>query len=249
MFRPPAPCLSGKRRKRPFFRLVLTAAFCALLAASPTARVEAQGGRSMPMIRDAEIEAILREEADPIFLAAGLQPEDVSLYLVGVDELQAMVTGGQNMLLFTGLIVRTENPNQLLGVIAHETGHIANGHLARQNEALRSAKAARIFTMGLGILAAVVGPDPSAAAGLLYSADYFGALQMISYTRIQEGAADQAAAKYLERAGMSGKGLVDFFGKMRAQEVFSNVRKYPFLIDHPLTGDRIEALTQRVTTA
>jgi len=246
MFRSPAPCSSGRRRKLPFLRAALAGALCLSLMATPTARVEAQGG-ALPMIRDAEIEAILREEANPIFIAAGLKPEDVSLYLVGMNELQAMVTGGQNLLLFTGLIVRTENPNQLLGVIAHETGHIASGHLARQNEAMRSAKAARLVTLGLGILAALA--EPSAAAGMFYSADYFGALQMISYTRVQEGAADQAAAKYLEKAGMSGKGLVDFFAKLRAQDVFSNIRKYPFLVDHPLTGDRIESLTQRVTTA
>lgn len=251
MFRPPAPRISRPARRPSMIRNASLAAVAALslaLAATPVARVEAQSN-AISLIRDAEIEAILRKDTDPILVAAGLQPKDVNLYLVGENDLNAFVSGGQNIFLNTGLIIKTENPNQLIGVIAHETGHIASGHLVRQNEAMRGATATRMLTFGLGILAAIAAPDPSAAAGLFYSADYFAALQMMSYTRVQESAADQAAAKFIEKSGASGKGLVDFFNNFRSQEVFSEMRRYPYFRSHPLSSDRIGALRERVTSA
>jgi predicted Zn-dependent protease len=99
--------------------------------------------------------------------------------------------------------------------------------------------------MGLGILAAVAGA-PDAGAGLLYSSDYFATLTALTYSRQQEAAADQAAATFLEKAHMSGRGLVDFFDYYRYQEAFSDTRKIRFFLDHPLTAERISSLQSRV---
>ena len=99
----------------------------AIVAAIMSLPAMAQG-----LLRDAEIEAILREYTDPILEAAGLVPEDVSIYIVNDPSLNAFVTGGQNIFIHTGLIIRAETPGQLKGVIAHETGHIAGAHGARR---------------------------------------------------------------------------------------------------------------------
>src|SRR5690348_8674332 len=82
-------------------------------------------------IRDAEIESDIRLFATPVLAAAGLDPAAVHIYLVNDPSINSFVAGGQNIFINTGLIQRSQSPNQIIGVLAHETGHIAGGHLAR----------------------------------------------------------------------------------------------------------------------
>jgi predicted Zn-dependent protease len=205
----------------------------------------AQAGGGVSIVRDTEIEEILHQEADPIFVAAGLDPKHVEIHLIGDKELNAFSTAGLNLYLNTGLILETKNPNQLIGVIAHETGHIAGGHVARSGAATRAALGPMLVGIGLGILAAAAG-SPEGGAALVFSSSYFGEISVLGYSREQESRADQAASTYLEKAGVSGRGLVDFFNEFRYQEVFDDERKFPYFRDHPLTDDRIEALAARV---
>jgi predicted Zn-dependent protease len=230
---------------RPPARRRLAAIAVALLLATPPPPVRAQAEGGVSIIRDTEIEAILHEEADPIFIAAGLDPKAVQIHIISDPQLNAFSAGGQQLFLNTGLILETKTPNELIGVMAHETGHIAGGHIARSGAAGRVAMAPMLISLGLGVLAALAGA-PDAAAGLVFSSTYFGELSVLGYSREQESRADQAAATYLEKAGLSGRGLVDFFNNFRYQEVFDDERRYPFFRDHPLTDDRIEALRVRV---
>ena len=205
----------------------------------------AQSDPGVSIIRDTEIEEILHQDADPIFVAAGLDPKAVQIHIIADPELQAFSTAGEQLFLNTGLILEAKSPNQLIGVMAHETGHIAGGHVARSGAMGRAAMGPMLVGIGLGILAAIAGA-PDAAASLVFSSTYFGELSVLGYSREQESRADQAAATYLEKAGMSGRGLVEFFNNFRYQEVFDDERKFPYFRDHPLTDDRIEALTARV---
>jgi predicted Zn-dependent protease len=217
----------------------------ALLAAilAPTVPAYAQDGASL--IRDTEIEEILHHDADPIYAAAGLDPKTVRILLVGDKELNAFATQGLMMGLNTGLILQTETPNQLKGVIAHETGHLAGAHPLRSGEMMRAGLTPMILTMGLGVLAALAGA-PDAGAVLMGNASYFGALGALGYSRDQESRADQAGAGFLEATGQSGRGLVEFFDNFRYQEVFDQSRRYAYFRSHPLSGDRIDALRSRV---
>jgi predicted Zn-dependent protease len=213
------------------------------IALAPVAPAVAQDA-PISLIRDTEVEAILHKDADPLLRAAGIDPKAVTLYIVGDQDLNAFVAGGQNIFLFTGMITKTSNPNQLRGVMAHEIGHMAGGHLIRSDMGQKQALATYLLTMGLGILAAATG-SPDAAAGLLYSSGYFAALTGAGFTRTQESSADQAAVTYLEKAGFSSKGIVDFFDNFRYEEVFDNARRYKFFQDHPISSDRVEALRTR----
>jgi predicted Zn-dependent protease len=145
----------------------------------------------------------------------------------------------------TALILEADNPNELQGVMAHEVGHLSGGHSFRSGEGQRAGMVPMILTMGLGVLAALAGSG-DAAAGLISSAPYFGALGYAGYSREQESRADQAGATILEKAGLSGRGLAEFFDKFRYQEVFSQMRRYKYFVDHPIFSDRIEALQNRV---
>ena len=138
--------------------------------------------QAQSLIRDTEIEEILHEQADPIFEAAGLQPKDVDIILVNDKELNAFATQGQIIGLHTGLILETETPNQLNGVIAHEAGHLSGGHTVRGGEMMRAGLRPFILSMGLGLVAAMAG-QAGAAAGLMASSAQFGALGAMGYSR------------------------------------------------------------------
>ncbi len=225
---------------------IAMAAIAGLLA-SPATAVHAQGTGDLygPGIeRDTEIEAILHQEMDPIFAAANMDPKRVELYLVDDPTLNAATLPGYRMVVNSGLIMQCKTPNELQGVLAHETGHMERGDDAREGEAERGVVGPMIIGLGLGILAALAGA-PDAAAALIYSGSYFGQVNGLAFSRDVEARADEAAITYLEKAGYSGQGIVDFFNNFRYEEVFSDAKKYPFWVDHPLTDDRIEAITVR----
>ena len=212
----------------------LTAMFAALLVLLPGA--QAQG-----LIRDAEIEEILRDYTDPILVAAGLQPEDVGLYIIQDPSLNAFVANGQRIHLFTGLIIASETPEQLIGVIAHETGHITGAHGARRARDMQIAARPAYVSIGLGILALAAG-EGEAGAALIASSQQFAALNFFVHTRVQEASADQAAVRFLEAAGISPRGLIQFFENYRYQEVLSQARRFEYFRTHPLSSDRIQSL-------
>lgn len=229
--------MTSFRLVRAFGRALAFAA--ALLTALPA---HAQG---ISLLRDTEIEEILHKQADPLFAIAGFNPKEVRILLVGDKDLNAFATAGLQIGLNTGLILQTENPNQLKGVIAHETGHLSGGHPIRSNELMRAGLRPMLLTMGLGVLAALAGA-PDAGAALLASSSQFGTIGAMGYSREQESRADQAAVGFLEKTGQSSKGLVEFFDNFRYQEVFQEARRFAYFRSHPLSSERIEMLRRRV---
>ena len=220
----------------------------AIAAAASLLAVTSVPALGQSLIRDTEIEHMMREYSDPLLDAAGLERADVNLYLVADQSLNAFVTGGQNIFLHTGIIVEANTPNQLKGVIAHEAAHISGAHLARSGDGMAAAAVPMYVSMGLGLLAAMAG-EGGAASALIGSSQQFGALSWLTYSRAQEASADRAALAFLEDSGQSGQGLVEFFEKFRYQEVMSNARRFPYFRSHPLSSDRIAALRDRVEGA
>lgn len=208
-----------------------------LAAASP---VSAQSA-----IRDTEIEGIIHEWSDPVFTAMGLDPSEIEILLINENDLNAFATRGRIMGVNTGLILRTRSANELLGVIAHEAGHIKNRHTLRDG-AQGAGMQPMLMTMALGALAIAAGA-PDAGAVLLGNSQYFGTLSALRYMTHQEGEADNTGARALQNAGESGRGLVSFFENFRAQEVFSDARRFPYFRSHPLSSERIESLRRFVT--
>ncbi|WP_416900008.1 MAG: M48 family metalloprotease [Minwuia sp.] len=198
--------------------------------------------KDLSIVRDAEIEHILSVYAKPLFEAAGLHPGAVKVYLVQDDTLNAFVAGGQRIFVFTGLILATRSPGELVGVLAHETGHIRGGHLSRTRDAISNAQAISIVAALLGGLAAAAsGRGDAAGAGVL-GGSAFGTQFFLEYSRTQESAADQAAIKLMERTGWSPRGMVDFLRVLDAQELMLGQRGNPYLRSHPVGYERIQAL-------
>ena len=198
-------------------------------------------GNSQNVIRDTEIETFLKTKTTPVLDAAGLDSSKVHYLLIASDDLNAFSTFHLTIGLNTGLIMQADTPNQLFGVIAHETGHLSGGHMMRTDEVERAGRAPMAISLGLGVIAALAGA-PAAGAGIMASSPTFGALGSLHYMQTEESAADVAGVKAMEKAGMSGKGLVDFFYKFRSVELFSDAERYEFFRTHPLSRERIQAL-------
>lgn len=213
-------------------------------SAAVAVAVSASPASAQMLIRDTEIEEILKQDSAPILNAAGIDPKNVEILLIGSKELNAFA-GPRVMGFNTGLILESDNPNELQGVIAHEVGHLAAGHSFRRDEMNSAGMKPFLLTMGLGVLAAIAGA-PEAAAGLAGSASYFGTLGALGYSREQEGRADQAGAMLLDKAGLSGEGLAEFFDNFRYQEVFDEARRFAYFRSHPISSDRIESLRRKV---
>jgi predicted Zn-dependent protease len=234
------------------FKRITTLICLALFALAPFRAATAQQGQRLNLIRDAEIESTIRTFTIPIWKAAGLDPNGVEIMLVQDGSLNAFVAGGQRIFINTGLIMRTERPNQLIGVMAHESGHIAGGHLARMHEELRSLSTLQILETLLagGALAggALGGAGTGGAAGhgggTARPMAPGSLMSFLKYTQTQESAADQAAMSYLQRTGQSPKGTVEFLRYMQREEKLAINRRDPYLTTHPLTPERISAFEQ-----
>ena len=186
----------------------------------------------------------------PIWRVAGLDPSAVEIMIVQDGTLNAFVAGGQRIFINTGLLMRTERPNQLIGVLAHETGHIAGGHLARAQEEMEKLSTLQILEalLGAGAMAgsAVGGgsvgrPAPADAGGGIAPGSL---LSYLKYTQTQEGSADQAAITFLERTHQSVKGTIEFLKILQREERLAIGRRDPYLSTHPLTPERIETFEQ-----
>lgn len=203
-------------------------------------------GERMSFIRDAEIENTVRIYATPIFEAAGFNPNDIDVFLVNDNRLNAFVAGGLNLFLNTGLLVRADTPEQVIGVIAHETGHIVGGHLARLEEAFRNASRNGWLQYILAAAAAVATKDGKAATAVITGGNQVTMASLLKFSRAQEASADQAGLAYLDAAGISAKGLRDFFEILRDQELLVVQRQDPYIRSHPLTEERIQAVEAHI---
>jgi predicted Zn-dependent protease len=194
------------------------------------------------LIRDAEIEHVLRDYVDPIVSSAGLSPDAVKIFLVNDASMNAFVSGGQNIFIHTGLIMDLETPNQLKGVLAHETGHISGGHLARGPQAYENIQIPMLVTMLLGV-AAIAAGAPDLGAGLLLGSQQVAQRQILAYSRTQESAADQAGFKFLTATGQSANGMLEVFDKFADQDILSGARQDPYIRSHPMSRERIATLS------
>ncbi|MDY0873176.1 M48 family metalloprotease [Dongia rigui] len=203
--------------------------------------------RALSLIRDAEIESTIRAYADPLFRAAGLDPLAIRVLLVNEDSINAFVAGGQRLFINTGLLLRADTPNQVKGVIAHETGHIAGAHLSRIQDELKNATIEQIIGMLLGAGAAVASGNGGAVIAGTTLGNEIAKRSLLQYSRTQEAAADQAGMGFLDATHQSSRGMAEFFEKLEEQEFLLPQNQDPYLLTHPLTTDRVSAVEQHVS--
>ncbi len=197
-------------------------------------------------IIDSEIKSYIRDLTKPILAAAGLHEDAIKTYIIHDDSISAFVTKGGKLFLHTGLLRRTNSPSQLLGVLAHEIGHIAAGHLIHRSRTVQNTSNVAILGMVLGTITAATTGRGDAGNAIIHGTQKAGLASLYRHSRSQEAAADQAALRYLASANISPKGLLEFLQTLEVQELLSLERRSPYVRTHPHTIDRIELVKNQL---
>jgi len=228
-----------------FARLFMMALMFAIATIQPA--VAQQDDQSGPQIlRDTETELLFKEMSRPLIIAGGLDPHSVNVVLLNDPEINAFVNQGQTVYIQTGLFEAADNINQVQGVVAHELGHVIAGDSIRSQSGAKEATGISILSLVLGAAAIAAGAG-DAAMGILMAGQRAALGEMLAFTRTQEATADATGARLLSKAGISGKGMLDFFGKLQNMEYrLAIYSKDSFDRDHPLSSERIQALGQNL---
>ncbi|MEE8284245.1 MAG: M48 family metalloprotease [Alphaproteobacteria bacterium] len=204
---------------------------------------EAAGAK---LIRDTEVENTIRAYATPLFEAAGLRGADVRIFLIADNSLNAFVAGGLNLFLHTGLLLKVKNVGELNGIIAHETGHMAGGHLSRISGRLKAGSTAALVATVLGALTAAATGSSKAGAAIMVGGQGLAVGSILAFSRAQESAADQAAMKLLDLTGQSAQGMADFFKTIEDQELVPASRQDIYVRTHPITRYRVQDVESHI---
>lgn len=213
-----------------------------LTAATTALLLWAQPTHAQSILRDAETEQMFADMARPMIVAAGLSPATVRVVLINDSSINAFVAGGQIVYVHSGLLDAADNANEVQGVIAHELGHIADGHVVLQDAGTKPALGITLLSMVVGLAAAVAGAGDAGMA-IMGMGQAAGMGKFLAFTRVQEATADAAAARYLNASGVSGRGMLSFFRKLQNEEYAYGLKNIdPYAQSHPLSGQRIENL-------
>lgn len=230
-----------------------------MVASSAPAPVRAQPApmnAGIPLIRDAEIEQLLREYTTPILRAAGLGPQNIQVVIINDRAFNAFVMDGRRIFINSGALFEATTPNQVIGVLAHESGHIAGGHMAKMRQEMANAQTQLILATVLGVGAMVAGAKSGASgsAGQIGMAALSAPQEIIrrsllSYVRAQEEQADKAGVKFLNATGQSAKGMYDTFRRLADQTMFAARGVDPYVQSHPMPMERVHALEEIARTS
>lgn len=194
------------------------------------------------VIRDEELEQAIRDIAEPIFKVAGLAPKNVRIIIINDPQINAFVSGGQNIFIYTGLLKQSKAPEMIAGVLAHEVGHIAGGHLSKSREEIKGAMLKSTLGYLLGIAVAVSGSSPEAGQAIAAGTGQVVNRQILKYSRTHEEEADQAALRFLKKIDVSPIGLESLLEKLNQDEKTSYGAIDQYLLTHPLSSQRIEKI-------
>lgn len=235
-------------------RLVALASALAL-AVGGVMPARAQAPKGPPVIRDAEIEQLLKDYVRPILKVAGLSKQNIDIVIVNSAGFNAFVADGRRIFVNHGTLMEAKTPNEVIGVLAHEAGHIAGGHLSRMRDQLARAQTQSIIAMLLGIGAVVAGARSGVSGGGNIGAAAISAPQeairrnLLSYQRSQEEQADRAGVKFLAATGQSARGMYDTFRRLADQSLFKTQGADPYAQSHPMPQERVAALEELAKTS
>jgi predicted Zn-dependent protease len=227
----------------------LTAAVA--LAIAPTAAL-AQQNKGPSTLRDTESEQLLREYTRPILRAAGLEKQNIQMVIINEAQFNAFVADGRRIFVNYGAIMQSDTPNQIIGVMAHETGHLAGGHLSKMREQMAQAQTQMIIAMLLGAGAMVAGARggngnnglTNAGAAAFAAPGEMIRRNLLSYVRQQEENADKAGVKFLTATGQSAKGMYETFKRFTDESLFAARGTDPYVQSHPMPAERVRALEE-----
>jgi predicted Zn-dependent protease len=240
---------------RPAWRAIALVTATAVALSSMPARGQTGANAGIPTIRDAEIEQLLRDYTQPILRAAGLSQQNIRVVIINENAFNAFVMDSQRIFVFSGALMQATTPNQMIGVFAHETGHIVGGHLSKMRQELANAQTAAIVAMLLGMGAMVAGARSNSmdmsnvGMAALSAPQSYLAHTLLAYQRAQEEQADRAGVRFLTMTGQSAKGMYETFKHFADETLFSSSSIDPYVQNHPMPSERMAALAEVAKTS
>ena len=240
---------------KPASRAIAVATAAAVALAGLPARAQTGANAGIPMIRDAEIEQLLRDYTAPIFKVAGLTTQNVQVVIIDDFEFNAFVMDAHRIFVNSGALMQSTSPNQLIGVFAHECGHIVGGHLSKMRQELANVQTAMIIGMLLGAGAMVAGATSGSigmgnvGGALLNAPQALGISTILAYQRAQEELADRAGVRFLTATHQSAKGMYDTFKRFADDFLFAAHNANPYLQNHPAPEERMAALEEQAKSS
>ncbi len=226
--------------------MLIISALSLLLPTQPAwSRDEAPPER-LVLIRDAETETLLHEFAVALYRAAGLSPNTVRIYVVRDTAINAFVGSGNRMFIHTGLLMQASSALEVVGTMAHETGHVLHGDISRAPQQAREMMLRSLGALLIAGAAGVASHDAGVGAGAAMGGMSMAQRQFLSFSRGQEVGADDAATRMLDRLGWSSRGLVHLFERLDDQNALISTHPDPFMLTHPLTRDRIDFMRRHL---
>ena len=201
---------------------------------------------AITLISDEETEQFLYQTAAPFYQTAGIPLRRSGLFIVQDSSLNAFVGDGNNLFVNTGTIMAADSSNELAGVIAHETGHIAGGHILRGKLQAEELQQVGLASLILASAAAVTSGRADAAMAIALGGQSSMLTGFTSFRTDQERSADEAAVKYLTNTGQSPAGMLNFMKKIQTGNRLSGIEETPYFRTHPVTRERIDFLEQAV---
>ncbi|MCL2748519.1 MAG: M48 family metalloprotease [Alphaproteobacteria bacterium] len=195
-------------------------------------------------IRDTETESVLMELITPITRAAGIADGRVRLHIIGDDDFNAFVSNGEDIFVYTGLLIRIKSANALQAVVAHEMGHMIGGHMAQMSARMKAEMTRSLImqVLGVGLMVA----NPMAGAGLLAGSQSVAKQSMLSFSRDEERLADDAAINLLVKAKLDSNGLIEVLEQMQEITGAAEARINPNNANHPLTAERLKNVREKI---
>src|SRR5258705_12960447 len=241
------PCMALRRKTSK-----LTAVATAVSLAMAPISALAQQAKGPTIIRDTEAEQLLREYTRPILRAAGVEKQNIQIVIINESVFNAFVADGRRIFVNYGAMMQSETPNQIIGVLAHETGPLAGGHLSKMREQIAQAQTQMIIAMLLGAGAMVAGARggggnngmSSAGAAMFSAPGEMIRRNLLSYVRQQEENADRAGVKFLTATGQSAKGMYETFKRFTDESLFAARGSDPYVQSHPMPAERVAALEE-----
>ena len=203
---------------------------------------------AVSLINDTEIESVVTEIIMPIANAAGIEPSRLNIFIVKDDDFNAFVMGGEDVYLYTGLLMKIRSPNALRAVVAHEMGHMIGGHMVQMAAAIEAEMRRTMLIQALGVGLMVAGGNPSLGAGVMAGASGVARQSLLSFSRDEERMADELGVNLMARAGFNPDGFISVFEQMQEMTAAAESKANPNAINHPLTAQRLKNVREKLAS-